>query len=126
MYKGDVLAVCSPACQNSGTCSSPGTCNCQSGYSGTRCETGIFVFSKSKSQHSVNVEINILHSIVAPSCFYGKDTVSLVDGGRRSIENLVVGDRIWSLNHRGTQLIEDEVIIMADNGPNKQSNHLFI
>lgn len=69
----------------------------------------------------------ILAPAPAPSCFYGKDTVNLVRGGRRSIENLIVGDRIWSLNHQGTRLIEDQVIMMADNGPNRASMfHLYI
>lgn len=47
--------------------------------------------------------------------------VNLVDGGQRSIENLKVEDRIWSLNFDGTTLIKDEVIMMADNGPNRES-----
>ena len=54
-----------------------------------------------------------------PSCFYGKDTVNLVDGGQRAIEDLKIGDRIWTLNHRGTALFQDEVIFMMDNGPKK-------
>jgi hypothetical protein len=45
--------------------------------------------------------------------------VNLVDGGQRSIEHLKVGDRIWSINDDGTTLFEDEILLMADNGPNK-------
>jgi hypothetical protein len=51
-------------------------------------------------------------------CFYGKDQVNLVDGGTRQIEELKVGDRIWSLVHHGNHLIQDEIILMMDNGPN--------
>ena len=53
------------------------------------------------------------------TCFYGQDTVNLVQGGQRSIENLVVGDRIWSLSPDGQTLIPDEIIMMMDNGPNQ-------
>jgi len=35
------LAVCTPACQHGGTCSSPGVCSCASGWSGTRCASAI-------------------------------------------------------------------------------------
>ena len=45
--------------------------------------------------------------------------VNLVRGGQRAIEDLRVGDRIWTLNHRGTALFQDQVILMMDNGPNK-------
>ena len=34
-----VLAVCTPVCANSGTCSSPGTCTCTALWTGTRCAT---------------------------------------------------------------------------------------
>ncbi len=47
--------------------------------------------------------------------------VNLVGGGQRSIENLKVGDRIWSISHDGNALIEDEILLMADNGPNTPS-----
>ena len=45
--------------------------------------------------------------------------VNLVEGGQRAIEELKVGDRIWSLTRDGTSLIKDEILLMADNGPNK-------
>ena len=32
------LAVCSPSCQNGGTCTSPGRCTCTRGWTGTSCE----------------------------------------------------------------------------------------
>ena len=60
------------------------------------------------------------------ACFYGKDRVNLVEGGQRAIENLKVGDRIWSTNHDGTALFEDQVMLMADNGPNKTSQFFLI
>jgi len=66
-------------------------------------------------------ETKINSLVIAPSCYSGEDTVNLVGGGQRRIRDLKVGDRIWSLNHRGTQLIEDEVFMMADNGPKKPS-----
>ena len=58
---------------------------------------------------------------LAPSCFYSKDTVNLVEGGQRAVEDLKVGDRIWSMNRDGTSIFEDEVMLMSDNGPNKTS-----
>jgi hypothetical protein len=52
--------------------------------------------------------------------------VNLVEGGQRAIEELKVGDQIWSLTRDGTSLIKDEVLLMADNGPNKTSKqYLF-
>ena len=45
--------------------------------------------------------------------------VNLVDGGQRAIENLRVGDRIWSISHGGNSLFEDEFILMMDSGPNE-------
>jgi len=56
--------------------------------------------------------------IILDSCFYGKDRVNLIDGGTRRIEELKVGDRIWSLIHHGNYLIQDEIILMMHNGPN--------
>lgn len=35
-----IIAVCSPVCQNSGTCTSPNVCACTSGYTGAYCQTG--------------------------------------------------------------------------------------
>ena len=34
------LAVCTPECQNGGTCSSPGVCTCAPGWEGSRCTVG--------------------------------------------------------------------------------------
>ena len=64
----------------------------------------------------------IIHFCLAPpSGFYGKDTVNVVGGGQRAIEDLKAGDRIWSINRDGTSLFEDEVMLMSDNGPNEIS-----
>ena len=46
----------------------------------------------------------------------------MVDGGTRLIEDLKVGDRVWSIGEDGKTFIEDEIILMMDNGPNKTSN----
>ena len=51
--------------------------------------------------------------------------VNLVEGGQRAIEELKVGDRIWSLTRDGTSLIKDEILLMADNGPNKTGKQYF-
>jgi hypothetical protein len=53
------------------------------------------------------------------ACLYGKDQVNLIDGGQRSIQNLKVGDRVWSLSPDGDSLIEDEILLMAQSEPNK-------
>ena len=37
------LAVCTPECQNGGTCSSPGVCTCAPGWEGSRCTVGVCV-----------------------------------------------------------------------------------
>ncbi len=63
--------------------------------------------------------------MLAPSCFYGKDMVNLIDGGQRSIEELKVGDRIWSISPDGNYFIKDEIILMMDNGPNKTGHSDF-
>ena len=52
-------------------------------------------------------------------CFYGKDQVNLIGGGRRTIEQLKVGDRIWSMTDDTTRLVPDEIILMMHNGPNQ-------
>ena len=52
--------------------------------------------------------------------------VNLVRGGQRAIEDLKVGDRIWTLNHRGTALFQDQVILMMDNGPNKTGQFFLL
>ena len=46
-----VLAICSLACQNGGTCSAPDTCDCILGYNGTVCETRMFSAAKNASVH---------------------------------------------------------------------------
>jgi len=109
-----ILAVCSPVCSNGGTCSSPGTCNCQSGYSGTRCQTGKSCF---------NVEKREIKKLIckAPSCYSGEDLVELVDGGKRSIKHLKVGDEIWSIGFDGKSLIKDEIILMMHHQPTQLS-----
>jgi hypothetical protein len=55
---------------------------------------------------------------VVVAVFMVKDQVNLVTGGTRRLEELKVGDRIWSLVHHGNHLIQDEIILMMDNGPN--------
>ena len=37
LMKTLLVAICSPACQNSGVCSAPNVCNCSSGYNGASC-----------------------------------------------------------------------------------------
>lgn len=46
------------------------------------------------------------------NCFFGNDTVRLVDGGYCSIANLKPGDRVWSLDENG-KIFEDEIVLMA-------------
>ncbi|CAF0906505.1 unnamed protein product [Adineta steineri] len=45
-------------------------------------------------------------------CYFGGDFVNLVNGNYRRIDQLQVGDRIWSLANDGQTLIEDEMILM--------------
>lgn len=52
--------------------------------------------------------------------------VNLVEGGQRFIENLQVGDRIWSLSPDGQTLIPDEIIMMMHNGPKHPSIYIYI
>ncbi|CAF1130485.1 unnamed protein product [Adineta steineri] len=88
-----LVAVCSPACLNGGTCTQPNFCDCTKDWKGAYCETD-------------------------NKCYYGKDQVQLVNGEKRSIEYLKVGDRVWSISPDGSSLIEDEIVMMADSGPN--------
>ena len=37
-----LLAICDPVCENGGTCTLPNICECLNGYSGERCEIGMF------------------------------------------------------------------------------------
>ena len=38
-----ISAVCSPSCQNGGTCVKPGVCTCQSGWTASSCTTRTFI-----------------------------------------------------------------------------------
>lgn len=62
--------------------------------------------------------------LIIATCFYGQDMVNLVEGGQRFIENLQVGDRIWSLSPDGQTLIPDEIIMMMHNGPKHPSIYI--
>ena len=42
-------------------------------------------------------------------CYFGNDYVNLVEGGRRQIKYLKVGDRVRTLSSNGQHIIEDEV-----------------
>ena len=55
-------------------------------------------------------------SRLASGCFYGEDRVRLVDGGTRLIQDLQVGDRVWSLTSDGQECIEDEIIMIMHTG----------
>ncbi|CAF0740287.1 unnamed protein product [Adineta ricciae] len=46
------------------------------------------------------------------SCYYGADIVRLLNGNYRRIDQLKVGDRLWTLAKDGRTLIEDEMILM--------------
>ncbi|CAF1584213.1 unnamed protein product [Didymodactylos carnosus] len=59
--------------------------------------------------------------VLGSGCFYGGDLVHLIDGGKRSISKLKVGDPIWSLNLDGNGLIEDEIVLMMHNEANKSA-----
>ena len=39
-------AVCTPSCENGGTCTSPNTCTCQNGWSGDSCTNGDLVIQR--------------------------------------------------------------------------------
>ena len=120
-FKFDYLAICTQPCQNGSTCiGGTDTCDCPATYTGSRCENSMSIVF-----HSIYLSTVFL-SFVLDGCFHGKDMVNLVEGGRRSIENLQVGDRIWSINHDGSRLFEDEVFLMPDNAPNKISNSKHI
>jgi hypothetical protein len=69
--------------------------------------------------------INNFESLILDqSCFYGKDQVQLVNGEKRSIEYLKVGDRVWSISPDGSALIEDEIVMMMQNEPNASGYHI--
>ena len=36
-----ITAVCSPSCQNGGSCIQTGVCSCPNGWTGSICETGV-------------------------------------------------------------------------------------
>ena len=59
---------------------------------------------------------------VLAACFSGTDQVNLIDGGRRSIEELRVGDRIWSMTDDTSRLVSDEVILIMHNGSNQSGS----
>jgi hypothetical protein len=57
--------------------------------------------------------------ILGSGCYFGGDQVNLVDGGQRSIQELKVGDQIWSISLDGNDLIKDEIVLMMRNGSNQ-------
>ncbi|CAF1021060.1 unnamed protein product [Adineta steineri] len=60
-------------------------------------------------------------------CYFGGDFVNLVNGNYRRIDQLQVGDRIWSLANDGQTLIEDEMILMMHSESNSSiSFYTFI
>lgn len=58
-------------------------------------------------------------SHVAPSCYYGKNAAHLINGEKRRIEDLKAGDRVWSIDPVTNELVQDEIILMMHNEPNK-------
>ena len=66
LFKLYVLAVCSSACQNGGTCSAPNTCTCTASYSGTTC-----TIRKLTSFFIVNYAILLYLAVCSPTCSNG-------------------------------------------------------
>ncbi len=48
-----------------------------------------------------------------------------MQGGRRCIKNLKVGDRVWTLSNDGKHLVEDEIYVIAHAVPNTLSLYTF-
>lgn len=68
---------------------------------------------------------NSKHFVVAPpSCYSGKDSAHLISGMRRRIEELKIGDQVWSLDPLTNELIQDEIILLMHNEPNKTGTSL--
>jgi len=63
--------------------------------------------------------------ILIGGCYYGEDRVDLVNGGQRYIKELKVGDQIWSIKKKKSEIIKDEIVLMMHNDPNK-SGLLFL
>ncbi|UJR14333.1 hypothetical protein I4U23_001329 [Adineta vaga] len=59
-------------------------------------------------------EITLISSLTdaTNSCYYGGDLIHLLDGTYKRIDQLQVGDRLWSLTKDGKRIIEDEMILM--------------
>jgi hypothetical protein len=56
---------------------------------------------------------------------YGGDSIDLIDGGGRLISKLKVGDRIRSISLDGNKIIDDEIVLMLHNEPNKLGKIIF-
>ena len=52
-------AICEQSCLNGGTCTAPDVCTCRSGWTGSRCERGVYLVSFYDLMCSVNTYINI-------------------------------------------------------------------
>lgn len=66
---------------------------------------------------------------IAPSCYYGKDSAHLITGEKRRIEDLKMGDRVFSIDPSTHELIEDEIVLMMHNEPNqtgKNENYMNV
>jgi len=70
-------------------------------------------------------EIILFILIKGGSCYFGGDLVNLINRGYRRIDDLQVGDRIWSLAQDGKTLVEDEMILMMHAESNSTSIHLL-
>ena len=73
--------------------------------------------------YSTNV-INVILDNTG-SCYYGADIVRLLNGSYRQIDQLKVGDRLWTLAKDGRTLIEDEMILMMIAETNASSKFLL-
>ncbi len=50
---------------------------------------------------------------------YGKDMINLIDGENRSIEQLKVGNEIWSITPDRNSFIKDEIHLIMHHKPYK-------
>lgn len=79
----------------------------------------------------VHIYKNRLHTICyldysrpssSGSCYYAGDVVQLANGEKRRIDELKIGDQVWSIDpYFPNQMFVDEIILMAHNGPHEKS-----
>ena len=72
-----------------------------------------YKFTKMKFNYFFTSILVIIFLFLIIACYFGEDYVNLLEGGRRQISSLKVGDRVWTRSDDGKHLTADEIFLIA-------------